>query len=86
MRWEDSIPEEWISRDGRLWRDMSWAERQNEFASNPSLRRLLPKSFRQQRAARLRELRRLRSAGEILERSEYYALQDAQRKSASDAI
>lgn len=50
MRWEDHIPEDWISRDGRLWRDMSWAARQLELANNPSLRKLLPRSLRIKRA------------------------------------
>ncbi len=57
MRWEDHIPEDWISKDGRLWRDMSWVERQIESGSNPSLRRLWPKSFRDKRAMALRSAR-----------------------------
>lgn len=59
--WEEHIPGDWMSRDGLLWRDMSWAERQDELWNNPSLRRLLPTSWRQQRAARLRELRQVNS-------------------------
>ncbi len=66
--WEEHIPGDWASKDGRLWRDMSWAERQIEFLSNPSLRKLLPESFRKQRADRLRELRRLESDGMVMVR------------------
>lgn len=51
MRWEDHIPEDWISKDGRLWRDMSPVERHMEMASNnPSLLKQLPRSLRIKRA------------------------------------
>lgn len=63
--WEEHIPGDWMSRGGRLWRDMSWAERQDELWSNPSLRRLLPTSFRQQRAKELRASRREKSQGVV---------------------
>lgn len=59
-RWEDSIHGDWIARDGRLWRDMSWIERALELANNRSLRKALPKSFRDSRAAMLRRCRRER--------------------------
>lgn len=63
MRWEEQVPEGWTSKDGLSLQSMSWAERQIEFASNPSLRRLLPKSFRDKRAEELRSFRKLQAAG-----------------------
>ena len=65
-RWEDRIPEGWTSKDGRSLRDMSWGERQQELATNPSLRRLLPKPFKGSRAESLRWFRRTKSDPEIL--------------------
>lgn len=60
LREEDTIPEDWTSKDGRLWRDMSWAEQKLELANKHSLRRLLPKSFRDSRAAMYRRCRKER--------------------------
>ena len=68
-RWEDTIPEDWIARDGRLWRDMSWVERKLELGNNRSLRKALPKSFRDSRAAMLRRCRRERYQEEVSEPS-----------------
>lgn len=81
--WEEHIPGDWVSRDGRLWRDMSWAERQDELWSNPSLRRLLPTSFRQQRAKELRASRQASLDGTALEYSEWIKLQAARSMSES---
>lgn len=79
MRWEDCLPEEWTRKDGLLWRDMSWAERQNEMWGNPSLRRLLPTWFRKQRAKELRISRHALSQGEWLDRQAYHELQASRR-------
>lgn len=65
MRWEELVPEGWTSKDGRSLRDMSWAERQIELWNNPSLRKLLPKSWRQQLAIELRQRRRENAEGVI---------------------
>ena len=58
MRWEHLVPEGWTSKDGRSVHDMSLAERNLELATNPSLKRLLPKSWRDSRATLLRECRK----------------------------
>lgn len=63
---EDTIPEGWTARDGRLLRDMSWAELQIELGNNPALRRLLPKSLRDSRARAFRFHRNPPSGTEIL--------------------
>jgi hypothetical protein len=68
MRWEDVIPGDWTANDGRVWRDMSWAERQVEMSKTPSLRKLLPKSWRDARAKAFRLHRELESRGEVLVR------------------
>lgn len=65
MMWEDFIPEDWISKDGRLWRDMSQVERQIERWNNPSLSKQFPKSYRDSRAKKLREYRALVRAGAV---------------------
>ena len=57
MPWEDQVPEDWTSKDGRLWRDMSWAERKIAESKEPSVRRFLTKSQRDSRAALLRRCR-----------------------------
>ena len=68
-RWWDQVPGNLISKDGRLWRDMSWVERKLELGNNRSLRKALPKSFRDSRAAMLRRCRRERYQEEVSEPS-----------------
>lgn len=64
MRWEDQVPGDWISKDGRLWRDMSWVERKVEWGTNRSIRQFWTKSQRDTLAALLRRSRNLRSLEE----------------------
>ena len=68
MPGQEGIPEDLILRDGRLWRDMSWAERKIAEANLPYLRKLWTKSQRDSRAALLRRCRRLRFLEERLGR------------------
>lgn len=57
MSWEDQVPGDWTSKDGRLWRDMSRAERKISKSKEPSIRRFLTKSQRDSRAALLKRCR-----------------------------
>lgn len=71
MSWEDQVPGDWTSKDGRLWRDMSWAERKIAWVRDRSIRQFWTKLQRDSRAALLKRSRRLRFLEEQLGRSTF---------------